>query len=79
MDEKNRIQFYLWMHEMKGIDLAEKAGLSQSTVSHVRKRNMASAKTRQKIAEAFGAQVEEVFPNGTIELRDGTRKHKTKK
>jgi DNA-binding XRE family transcriptional regulator len=76
MDEKNRIQFYLWMHEMKGIDLAQKAGLSQASVSNARKRNMASTKTRKQIAEAFGAPVEEVFPNGTIELKERRKPRK---
>ncbi|MBT3255799.1 MAG: hypothetical protein HN366_04970 [Deltaproteobacteria bacterium] len=70
MDEKNRIRFYLWMHDWTGFDLAEKAGLSQPTVSNAAKRNRASPRTQKLIAAAFSVPKEEIFPNGTIELRD---------
>ena len=63
MEGKNRIPFFQYMNGYKGIDIAEKSGLSPGTVSIAIRRNKATPRTQEKIAQVFGVTVDEIFPN----------------
>lgn len=64
-NEKNRLRFFLWVNDWKQVDLAEKAGISQATLSNAIARNKATAETRAAIAEALGVEEREIFPYGS--------------
>jgi hypothetical protein len=63
--DMNRLQPHLWLIGMKQITLAEKADLHVCQVNVAAKRNVASPRIREKIADTLGVPEEKLFPHGT--------------
>jgi DNA-binding XRE family transcriptional regulator len=59
-----RLRVYRVARQLTQRDLAELAGTSRETVSHVESgRTRPTLETAERLARALGASLEEVFPN----------------
>lgn len=60
----NRVREYRLRRYLSQVDLAEKAGLNEVTICHIETgRTKPSMISRQRIADALGLEVGEVFPD----------------
>ena len=58
----NRLDFYLKLRGMKQVDLIHLTGLYQSVISNAVRHGLVSKSTKERIADALGIPVEELWP-----------------